>query len=894
MSPSASTPSTQEERLSSMLSGPNFSVSSYLNIALNSGGNPEELQRRMAELALQLQLQTQACHEDIGRIGAELQAIMPRCAADVSRLGVGLQGMKVDAQNLLDTTTVNNQEGEALSGSLETLSTLHALQANLSKTKDILTAAATWDSTIASISPLLAEQNLNDAVDALAQLEHGERALQGMPQKEERQAAIAKIRTQVQVMLQPQLNHALQNMSSRLGPLQQCVALYSKLDKMDSLQEEYVKNRPSEIHKAWFGFSPAMDTGSIESSNGTDSGFSTWLPSWYEKVLSLLTEERRQSSTVFGAEMAPEVLVLVLKECFRPILPSFESRLKSTCSPDPYAMKGGAFESICTAYESTLRFLSLAYELIAAASLDVAESGNQTTNGAGLFVDIKEVSLQVAAPFAKYMQSFDELEAKHSQMATKLVSKDIQQCVGNVSVNSGLEALQDATERLKGLAPFIFPLANGALDRFELMNGGFLVGQALAAVDKILTDHVGEMVISIRTLSAAMTSDNDKLADLFDEQYVLCAMELLKIAGKFKRDLGSFEEGTRKRLSIIAGRLEDHSKLKLEVEEAKMSRTKKASAFTLPDSLSVVEIDAVLSEEFCGDQENPDEGTIAAVSMLKRLSTVPEDDQSVLYPKTEDSIQRLANSCHSFIFYVCSSVPKKQLRGMSDMPAWSEMSEANPMDSYGTLPQQYVTLIGEHMLALVQAFEPFADDPETLSLANEVMGKVRDVAVQPWDEFVATAGVISSSESIINTLMVGTDITGLVLQNSALTEEDAAFEEGISDAEKASAIFCNVWLDAIGLAVTGKMLEKIMRFSQLTPKGCEHLSADFNYLINVFSALGVAGHPHPFISHIAALVMLSDSELKEQIDSRNRGDPIEGALRAVEVRIALLRGISVD
>lgn len=316
MSPSASTPSNPEDRLSSMLSSPNFSVASYLNLALTSGGNPEALQRRMAELALQLQLQTQSCHEDIGRIGAELQAIMPRCAADVGRLGVGLEGMKVDAQTLLDTTTVYNEEGEALSGSLETLSTLHALQSNLSKTKDILTAAATWDSTIASIPPLLAEQNLNDAVDALALLEHGERALQGMPGKEERQAEIANIRTQVQVMLQPQLNHALQNMSSRLGPLQQCVELYSKLDKMDSLQEEYVKNRPGELHKAWFGFTSTIDTASIEASNGNDSGFIAWLPSWYEKVLSLLTEERRQSSTVFGAAMAPEVLALVRDCCY--------------------------------------------------------------------------------------------------------------------------------------------------------------------------------------------------------------------------------------------------------------------------------------------------------------------------------------------------------------------------------------------------------------------------------------------------------------------------------------------------------------------------------------------------------------------------------------------------
>jgi hypothetical protein len=305
--------SSVEDHLNSLLSSPNFSVASYLNLALSkesATGNSEELQRRMAELALHLQLQTQSCHEDIGRIGAELQAILPRCAADVGRVGVGLEGMKVDAQTLLDTAGLQG-EGEGLSGSLETLSTLHALQSNLSRTKEILTAAATWDSTIASIPPLLAQQNLTDAVDALAQLEHGERALKGMPQRHERQEAIAKIRAQVQILLQPQLNHALQNMNSRLAPLQQCVALYSKLDKMDALQEEYVKNRPGEVHKAWFAFSPSIDATSTADNVTNASDFSTWLPSWYETILSLLTEERRQSSTVFGAEVAPEILVMV-------------------------------------------------------------------------------------------------------------------------------------------------------------------------------------------------------------------------------------------------------------------------------------------------------------------------------------------------------------------------------------------------------------------------------------------------------------------------------------------------------------------------------------------------------------------------------------------------------
>ena len=84
-----------------------------------------------------------------------------------------------------------------------------------------------------------------------------------------------------------------------------------------------------------------------------------------------------------------------------------------------------------------------------------------------------------------------------------------------------------------------------------------------------------------------------------------------------------------------------------------------------------------------------------------------------------------------------------------------------------------------------------------------------------------------------------------------------------------------------------------MRIPQLTSKGCEHLTADLNYLVNVFSALGVAGHPHPLVTHIGSIATLSDGELETQIKSRNIASEVENALRAVEARIALRRGISV-
>jgi len=903
-----------EDEMNSLLSSQSFSVASYLNLALKDGSDSHELQRRMTEVALQLQIQTQSCHENIGRIGAELQAILPRCAADVGRVGLGLDGMKLDASTLLETSGMGDSSG--MSSSLETLSTLHALQANLTKTKTVLTAAATWDATIGSVAPLLAEQNLTEAVNALAQLEAGERALRGMPYGEDRLDSIQEIREQVQALLQPQLTHALQNMHTRLAPLQQCVALYAKLGTMDSLQEDYIKQRPGAVHKAWFSYAPPKNTfgatggerdASDESSTGRVSdgnlageALMAWLPTWYETVLNLLTEERRQASTVFGPIEAPEIMVRVLREAFRPILPSFQSRLEMVFSTAiNTASTTGSFETVCTIYESTLRFLSLIYDLVAGAFLDLVESGAcNMSAGINLYQNLQDVFMQVASPFSPYMMNFANLEGKHSRVVAGTVSNDIQKTAGSVSSTSmNLQSLQDATNRLKDLASFVFPVVDGALDRFQLLNAGYRSKEALKSVDGILSNHLEEMIMAIKSLSVAMTTDGDKLVQEFDEQHVLCTMDVLKIAGSFRRDLRNFEAGTRTRMKSLAERMKDHDVQEASFRSDAESMTKvKKSSFSLSDSLSVVEINSYLTKVFCGNNNagSDDPETNPSLADLESIfsSTPPQED--TVYSSTEAAMKRFEASCHSFVFDVSSAVPNKHLVDLPQMPAWTETaSAADDLDSYGTLPQQYITQVGEHMLSLVQAFEPFASDPATLSLVNEAMTGVKTVALQPWSEFTGAAG-FDGSDAVVSGLMNGKDIADLVLTNMALGEEDAELEDGATDEERASAAFCNAWLDVIGLAITGRLLEKIMRIPKLTPKGCDHLTADLNYLVNVFSALGIAGHPHPLVTHMGTIATLSDAELEAQIKSRNTSSDLENALRAVEARLALRRGISTS
>ena len=87
------------------------------------------------------------------------------------------------------------------------------------------------------------------------------------------------------------------------------------------------------------------------------------------------------------------------------------------------------------------------------------------------------------------------------------------------------------------------------------------------------------------------------------------------------------------------------------------------------------------------------------------------------------------------------------------------------------------------------------------------------------------------------------------------------------------------------------MVERILRITRLTTKGCDHLQADLNYLVNVLAALGVSGHPHPLVYHLSDLAVMEGSELRSLISKRNRSTSLEIALRLLEERIAVQRGV---
>jgi len=794
-----------EDRLNALLSSNQFTVESYLNMALS---NPT--QEQMASTALSLQLQAASCHEDIGKIGAELQAILPRCAADMQRVTVALDGLRADCKAL--------QSEVPSTSSLDTLTTLHTLKHQLTASHDILQAAATWDHSLASVAPLLAASDLVRAVQALQNLEAGQRALAKMPQNEERLASLQKVRTQVTSLLQPQLQKSLDNTAS----LPETVSLYRQLDQLSVLIYEYVTHRPKPLHQAWFAYSMH------------DDDLVTWLPPWLDRVVTWLEDEQRQCEHLF---QDTSIVLKLLQECFRPLAGSMASRLETLYSATPGRSSTGDLQPIATVYGDLLQFLSLVYETVT--------QGRDSDDSRAVFTEITQAFRQVLQPFVAYQTNLPQLE--HEALSNQVRKLHFPGASNWNEVPTSIETMRSVS------------LPVDALGRWELLMGGYNPAETLQVLDQVWSELGSKLAHAVQTTLPPLEG--------FDDAHVATALEILYVAASYKSNLDNLEDMARDRLGVLVSRMAS--------QNSRDKLLNGTNSFALPASLSAVEIDSIVTKAVCGS--DAEESINSSLAVLRRL----QESNAPLLIQAHATVAALKRTCHMFVVDACSAVPRQQLSSMSHLPSWQK-TQANDDTDYGTPPQGYITAVGEHMLALVQALEPFSMDAEALEKVQPVMESVHDAASDAWQQLLTTAGV---TKIPVIDLMTGKSLKELL----GVVEEPIEEEEGGPDA---SALFCDAWLDAVANAVTGRLMECIFLIPSLSPTGCEHLKADLDYLHNVLAALALPNHPHPLLAHVVSLATLEDVALVQQIQSRNATDPMQSFLATLEKHIARLRSIA--
>jgi conserved oligomeric Golgi complex subunit 7 len=489
------------------------------------------------------------------------------------------------------------------------------------------------------------------------------------------------------------------------------------------------------------------------------------------------------------------------------------------------------------------QFLSLTYETIVASC-----TANDQLD------DLQAVLPFTVSSYIEYQTKLSTCETKYFEEKGRALTKDIQAAAMSLSATEDqggfVDVIQTASEQLQALATSTFPMAEGAVARMELLSGGYDAQSVLAVVDSQVSTVAKEVALSVHKLC---------LLDIeFDEAIVLASLSVLKIAGSFRKSLDTLESKTHQRCSLMRDRIVKYSPPKL-----------------TDFMMSAVEVDTFLTRKVCCKDLQ------TSVDSLQTLA-----DSKFVFQKTREQCQRLAASCHEFVFHVCGSVPRLQLAKISLLGSWSSSAKVgDDAIDYGTLPQEYITHVGEHMLSLVQALEPFATDRDALELANHAMEGSKEVALGSWTDFCSS---VNGQDKLVPRLIESKTFEGYVL-GAHLEEEDEQETERDEDENKAVTVFCNAWLEAIGTAVTGRLLERIMRIPLLTTKGSDQLCADLQYLINVLTALGVSELPHPLLGHLAELSTLETDLLEQRIESMDRSDDISNFVCLVESRLLAMR-----
>ncbi|CAM9229625.1 unnamed protein product, partial [Phaeothamnion confervicola] len=361
-----------------------FNVVAWLNGVIEGSGSQANgnahgeatdtgLQSHLTGVVTRLQILSGEMNQDLEKNMVEIMAAVPRTMHEVNRIEASVRGLAGSLQLLLEQLEDIDQ---GTNTHVELLAQLDLVKSNMQDCMATLTEAANWNQLVRDAHGRLAAGDLSGVAERLEALRRSMAVLQNMPEAAGRSATLAQLQDQLEELIKPRLTQALQK--ERVAPLSEFVEIFGRLGKLEQLQLEYTRARPAAAHRHWFAWGGAAQ-----------EPFATWLPSFFEQVIGLVTDERRRAAELFGHDAASGVLSQLLLHTFEPIAGSFLERLNDRSSlPWPAAVD---------LYPDTLSFLAQALEQL---------------GGAGQS-PLLAVLLTVTAPFQDMQDRFFQRERQH-------------------------------------------------------------------------------------------------------------------------------------------------------------------------------------------------------------------------------------------------------------------------------------------------------------------------------------------------------------------------------------------------------------------------------------------------------------------------------------------------
>ncbi|XP_057524780.1 conserved oligomeric Golgi complex subunit 7 isoform X1 [Amaranthus tricolor] len=800
----------------------NFDAKKWINTAVKSRHPQELLENHLVDLEMKLQLMSEEISASLEEQSSAAILRVPRATRDVIRIRDDAVSLRSSISSIL--TKLKQAEGSA-ADSIAALAKVDTVKHRMESAYKTLQDAAGLTQLSSTVEDVFASGDLSRAAETLASMRHCLSAVGEV-------AEFANVRKQLEVledrldaMVQPRLTDALFN--RKIEVAQEMRGILARIGRFQSLEVYYTKVHLKSIKSLWDVFESKQRANKLPTdkndgerlasanefqSNYSVLSFATWLPSFYDELLSYLEQEWKWCTITFPDDyktLVPKLLI----ETMLAVKSSFIARINLAT--------GDAVAETKALAKGTLDLLSGDIPKgikINSKHLDAMIELHNVTNTFAKNIQhlFLETNTQVLLDTVKAIYTpFETFKQKYGQMERVILASEIGKLDLRGAVMRGVGAqgieLSETVRRMEESIPQVILLLEAAVERCINFTGGTEADELIGALDDIMLQYISMLNETLKSLRTVCGVDNT--------------------SDSMRRDSGlDKKEGTHNpRKTDLISNEEEWSMVQgaLQILTVADCLTKRSSVFEASLRATVSKLSTSLPVTVFGDQNQRqlsiDDGNAnvnvtgrAAIDMATvRLVDAPEkarklyslleqskDPRFHALPLASQRVATFAETVNELVYDVLISKVRQCLSNVSRMPIWASAEETSafPLPSFSAYPQSYVTSVGEYLLTLPQQLEPLIE---------------------------------------------------------GIASDDANTDE--------AQIFATEWMFKVAEGATAIYMEQLRGIQYITDRGAQQLSVDIEYLTNVLSALSV--QIPPILSTYQTCLSSPRDQLKDLIKS---------------------------
>ncbi|XP_031568834.1 conserved oligomeric Golgi complex subunit 7-like [Actinia tenebrosa] len=624
----------------------NFDVKEWVNSALKTRDDKTPIDAHASTLVMKLQLFIQEVNNALEETSVQSVNSIPRVMREIENLRHEASLLK-EQMNMVKEDIKKVEENTAQS--MKMLMELDAVKSRMQAASQGLQEADNWTTLSADVEKVFDSGDIKAISEKLVGMHKSLTVLQDVPDYAERRRRLEGLKNKLEALLSPKIVAAFNNHS--LEETKEYVKIFSDIDRLDQLQNYYVRCHKTKLQKTWVEIR----------TEDPNKMMLDWLATFYDVILSTWYTEVSWCSQVF-----PEpgtVLCVLLMQTLTHLDPSLPQ-----CIAEYIRDQQDVLQRLIDLRQVTIRYGQGLEKAL------LQQEGKCSPNSISVLVDA------VFSPYIQYMLDYPMMQQSY------LVGQ-----LENISLRSD-EFLEMAGRMAKSVDK-VFRLVDQAVDYCVQLTDGYAVCGLCFVLEEFFSEYTGRLDECISSLRKQCYLDQDLTPDMkeFHEDWTLFqnAFRIIQICGDLLLRLRTHDRNLYDILMIcgreIGGKASDSDTSRFPTRP-----------FRWYNYLQ---------------KERPNDFN-TLLEFIQKYQSGTAKDYAVL-PVVFEQMQSLNERAHRLAFDVAFLQIKQQLSLVPKLETWASVSAesgsalSSELPKFSLSPQGYITHIGDHLLTLPQQLEPF-------------------------------------------------------------------------------------------------------------------------------------------------------------------------------------------